>query len=70
MKILYRGKWTPPEYKFECDRCGSVWECGGNEVQRVVDRNEMYISCVCPICGERVTQYECRCVGITKSVDK
>ena len=70
MKILYRGNWTPPEYKFKCDRCGSVWECGGNEVKRVVDRNDMYVSCICPICGARATQYECRCVGITKSVDK
>ena len=70
MKILYRGDYKLPKYKFKCDRCGSVWECDENEVQRVVDRNDMYISCVCPVCGERVTKYECRCVRIIKDIDK
>ena len=70
MKILYRGNWTLPEYKFECDRCGSVWECEEHEVQRVVDHNDMYISCVCPICKKKVLKYECRCVHIRKDIDK
>lgn len=54
MNILYRGHLKPLEHKFECDRCGTVWECGENEVQRVVDRNDMYISCICPICGKKI----------------
>ena len=70
MKILYRGNYHPTSYRFKCDKCGTIWECEEHEVKRILDRNEMYISYVCPICGERVTQYECRCVGITKSVDK
>ena len=70
MNILYRGIWQPPKYKFECGRCGSVWECEESEVQRVVDRNNMYISCVCPVCSKDVMKYECRCVENTKAIDK
>lgn len=34
MNILYRGDWKPQRTKFECDRCGTVWECDPHEMQR------------------------------------
>ena len=70
MNILYRGIWQPPKYKFECDRCGSVWECDENEVQRVADRNDVYVFCLCPVCGKKVMKDESHRVRITKAVDK
>lgn len=70
MNILYRGDWKPPEHKFECGRCGTVWECAEQEVQKIVDRNELYTSCICPICGKRIMKYECRCVVATKETDE
>ena len=70
MNILYCRNYKPPQYTFECDRCGTVFECAENEVQRILDHNDMYLSCVCPICDKLITKYECRCVGNTKAVDK
>ena len=60
MNILYRGQWKPQRTKFECDRCGTVWECDPHEMQREFNMNEEYVFCKCPVC-EKV---------ITKAVDK
>lgn len=70
MNILFRGDYRPTMHRFKCDKCRTIWECEENEVQRVVDHNDLYISCVCPICGKRAMKYECRCVRIIKDIDK
>lgn len=70
MNILYRGNWKPPKYKFECDRCGSVWECEEHEMQKIIDRGILCKSCICPICGKMIVGYKCLCKITTKAVDK
>ena len=70
MNILFRVDYRPPMHRFKCDKCRTIWECEEHEVEIVFDRNEMYLSCVCPVCGKRVMKYECRAVRNTKAVDK
>lgn len=56
MNILHRGNWEPPKYKFECDRCGTVWECEGNEIQTEFVNREKYVLCRCPVCNKRIAK--------------
>lgn len=62
MKILYRANYRPIGYRFECDRCQTVWECEEQEVQKIFKRNELYVSCNCPVCGRKAIKYVCCCV--------
>lgn len=70
MNILYRGDYRPTVYRFKCDKCGTVWECEEQEAQKNFDRNELYLSCYCPVCGKRAIKFVCNCNGGTKAVDK
>lgn len=56
MNILFRGDYRPEMYRFKCDECGTIWECGQYEVKHFFDRNEPFISCRCPVCNKLTTK--------------
>ena len=73
MNIIHRGNWEPQKYQLTCNRCGSIWECDELEVYTASECGETYIICNCPVCGKDVMyimEFENRCMGNTKVVDK
>jgi transcription elongation factor Elf1 len=57
MKIIKKGdiSKTVRIYRFNCQKCGCVFKCNGNEVKNEMDSyNDMLISYNCPTCGNKV----------------
>lgn len=62
MKIIKHG--TPPKdkvYKFSCKKCGTIFECLGQEVKKDISgsyRGESFNEYNCPVCMERCFNYD------------
>lgn len=59
MKIIRSGEPNRHQSikRFDCEKCGCVFEADGGEYQRVDDcyvGNLGFVYCVCPCCGGRV----------------
>ena len=57
MKIIQDGnlKKIQMQYRFECRKCGCVFECMEDEVKKESGRyNEILVLYDCPTCGDKV----------------
>lgn len=54
MKIIQRGNLDLLKEirKFECDRCGCIFEAEKGEYQVYSQYNEPYYTCICPTCRD------------------
>ncbi len=46
--------------RFECDRCGCVFEANNNEYKSAAQYNDIYYFCKCPCCGENANEVRMR----------
>lgn len=60
MKILKEGNVrNPKQYNFECKNCRCIFEAGEHDtMELVLFRNELYRTCICPCCKNRVYKEE------------
>jgi hypothetical protein len=54
MKIVKPGNVKGKHQRFECGKCGCVFEASENEFTTGDDRGEFYYRCKCPHCTNAV----------------
>lgn len=50
--IIKRGRVVDKVYKFECDKCGTIFECTNEEFCVTVLGG--YVGSKCPVCGKTI----------------
>lgn len=63
MKIIKEGVKPKQTMRFECDKCGCIFECDESETKKIYDQLDPYYGDkkymhYCPTCGKVVTLVE------------
>lgn len=51
IKIIERHEYPIPEYRFTCERCGSIADITSNEVEYKGAQWDYYYDFKCPVCN-------------------
>ena len=63
MKIIREGdkSGTDPVYRFNCYKCGCIWECHQSECQQYKPTKEDYLRYGKVVYVDKLYQYKCPC---------
>ena len=66
IRIIEKGEWKPPVFRFKCKRCGTVWEYDGGDDMPLLLDDYGRCSYPCPVCKSNITVNVSRTNGIGK----